>query len=138
MNYKNCVRCGRLFSPLGGRSICDNCRNAEEEGFQRIRAYINENPACTMAELAEATDVRQKRILQYIREGRLQVSEGMHGEVRCESCNAPIDKGRHCEDCKKRVNQEIHGAFGKMPGPPQQQPEVKKSAKMHTAVRKKD
>ena len=76
MQASNCPRCGRLFTKIRS-PVCPACEKAEEKGFEALRTYIDENPGCSLAELSEATNTPAKRILQYIRDGRLEISKGM-------------------------------------------------------------
>ena len=111
MTATNCPRCGRLFTKIRV-PVCPMCEKAEEEQFQNLRAYIEEEPLSNITELSEATGVPPKRILRYIREGRLQVSEGLLGELRCTKCGEPIDEGSFCDSCTTKMAQDLAGAFG--------------------------
>ena len=113
MNATNCPRCGRFFTRIRS-SVCPVCEKAEEELFQKLKAYIEENPLCRMAELAEATDVSTKRITQFIRDGRLEISKGMMGEITCDSCGAPIRSGHYCDKCAVNMSRSVDKMFGKV------------------------
>jgi hypothetical protein len=52
-----------------------------------------------MKQLSDDTNVSVKRITQYIRDGRLEISHGMAGEIICTQCGRPILTGRFCEQC---------------------------------------
>jgi len=108
MAAANCSRCGRLFNKISG-SVCPACDKKNEEIFQKLREYIHENPTCNISELSESTGVTVKRILQYIREGRIEMSKGMHGEVTCSKCGLPISIGNYCEKCMLDIAQDLHG-----------------------------
>ena len=110
MNLKNCPGCGKMYvqSSLGA---CEECRVKEEEGFMAIKSYIDENNSCTLGELAEATGVHIKKILGYIREGRLMATPGMANEVGCKACNKPVMSGNYCEDCTIRLNKGIKDLY---------------------------
>jgi hypothetical protein len=87
------------------------CEKAEEEQFQNLRTYIDKEPLAGIAEISEATGVSPKRILQYIREGRLQVTQGLLGELRCTKCGEPIDEGSFCNACTVKMAQDLAGVF---------------------------
>ena len=110
MEIINCPRCGKLFSKMSS-PICELCQKEEEEIFQRVRKYIEENPNCTVTEVTVAVDVSVKKIMRYLREGRLEVSQGMVGELRCEKCGKPIRRGHYCDACVIDLNQEVVEMF---------------------------
>ena len=112
MEALNCPRCGRLFTKIRA-NVCPSCEKAEEETFVKLRAYIEENPSCTLSELAEKTEVSIKRITQFIRDGRLEISRGMHGEIVCTKCGKPILSGRYCDSCITEIGQNVNTMFGK-------------------------
>ena len=114
MNATNCPRCGRLFTKFRA-PVCPACEKAEEETFKRIVEYIEENPLCNMRELSEAVNVPIKIITQYIRDGRLEVSKGMMGDITCSSCGKPISSGRYCEACATDISMGVNELFGKGP-----------------------
>lgn len=131
MAIKNCPKCGRLFSDDSG-VICAICRKEDENVYEKVRTFIKENPDCTIAEVATATEVSQKKISRYIREGRIEISKGMLDDVRCDACGQPITTGRFCETCAHKLKIDLHGSIaGSIPEPV----EVKKAdpgtPKMH-------
>ena len=98
MEAMNCPRCGRVFVRVF-ESICDKCVKEEENIFEKVREYVKDNPGQTIKEVADACEVTTKRILQYIRDGRIEAGTGMHGEIVCSKCGKPINVGRMCEKC---------------------------------------
>ncbi len=105
MDMQNCPKCGRLFAKVSSK-ICPICEKEEEAIFQKVKAYLDENPGCIMAELLEATGVSAKKVLRYLREGRLVVSKGMENVLACESCGEPIVTGRFCDKCIVKLNNQ--------------------------------
>lgn len=134
MEAKNCPRCGRLFTSLRG-NVCQGCEKAEEESFQTLKEYIDENPFCTLAELAEGTKISVKRITQYIRDGRLEISKGMHEDIGCEKCGKPITRGRYCDNCLVNITQGLNEMFGKFEDAGNDKKES--NQRMHTLGRSK-
>ena len=111
MNLSNCPECGRMYVK-NSFGMCEPCRNSEETDFAAIKNYIEEiNSSCTLVELTNATGVSIKKILGYIREGRLVATQGMIGEVTCTSCKAPISSGYFCEECTLRLNRDIRNLY---------------------------
>jgi len=96
--------------------VCPACEKSEEETFQVLRGYIDDNPLCTMAELTDATKIPIKRITQFIRDGRLEISKGMIGEITCNKCGKPILTGRYCETCATEIGKNVNELFGKLGG----------------------
>jgi flagellar operon protein (TIGR03826 family) len=114
MTATNCPRCGRLFTQVRS-PVCPACEKAEEEVFNRLKDYIEENPFCTMAALSDATHVSTKQITRFIRDGRLEISKGMSYEIGCEKCGKPIQTGRYCDSCAVEISRQVNQMFGKMP-----------------------
>ena len=106
MAPKNCPRCGKLFVKIRA-PICDPCVKEEEQIFERVREYVRENPDQAIQDVCDACDVTTKRILQYIKEGRLEASMGLQSESTCSRCGRPIKTGRMCEKCVLEVNSQV-------------------------------
>jgi ribosomal protein L32 len=108
MNAQNCPRCGRIFTRITS-PVCKECENAEKEKFEVVRAYVKENPHSSAQEVSEACDVSVKRLLQYVREGRLEISQGMEGLATCSKCGQPIKSGRMCQKCTRNMTSALSG-----------------------------
>ena len=100
MNVRNCARCGRMFNFVANEQICPNCKKKEEDSFQRVKEYIQENPHCGLKEVSDECEVSTKLIKQWIKEERLEFSGGGGIALNCEGCGAPITTGRFCDKCK--------------------------------------
>ncbi len=124
MDIINCPRCGKLFSKMS-EPICEECLKEEEDLFQKVRIYIDEHPNCTVNEVTKETGASVKKIMKYLREGRLEISKGMSGTLRCEKCNKPITRGHYCDTCVIQLNQEVVNIYS-------QDVDTNK-ARMHTA-----
>jgi len=111
MEYKNCLRCGKIFAYIS-QPICDECVRAEEEDFMRIKEFIWENPDSSLIQIAEATEVSEKRIMKYLREGRLEISNSSSSTlITCERCGKPITTGKFCDSCVIDINSTINDLF---------------------------
>ena len=106
MEPTNCPRCGKVFVRVR-EPICSTCVKEEEQKFEDVRAYVKDNPNRTIREVSDETNVSIKSILRYIREGKLEASTGMHGEVTCSKCGVPISSGRMCPKCVNEVGNQI-------------------------------
>ncbi len=116
MEVRNCPRCGKIFTFITS-PICSNCEKEEENIFQTVRAYIEENPDAKMSKVSEETGVSVQKIIRYIKDGRLEVSKGISGEIVCENCGCPIKTGRYCEPCLVLVNRQVKELFSANPSP---------------------
>ena len=110
MDSINCPRCGRVFKKMRS-PVCPACEKKDEEQFQLIREYLDENPRATITECSEGTGISTKRILAYIREGRLMVPENMQGLLQCKRCGKDVDMGTYCKDCQKKMEQDLSNAY---------------------------
>ncbi len=127
MNLRNCSRCGKMFNYIGGQPICEPCKKAIEEEFQKVKQYITENPGADLKKIAEDNEVTTKQIQQWIREERLMFTSGSPIQLQCENCGEPILTGRFCAKCKATMANTLNNTFAK-PKPALQQP-VKKESK---------
>ena len=109
MSVMNCHKCGRAFSQLGGVPLCPACVKIEEQLFEEVKDYLRDNPGATMTEITEETGASAKKILRYIREGRLEPSKGIQGEITCDRCGVTIGKGKFCDKCANRLGAAIKG-----------------------------
>lgn len=112
MQVQNCKRCGKVFSSLS-KTVCPNCEKEEEAAFMKVKEFIRENSHCSLQEISDATEVSSKRILKFIRDGRLVISEGLQGEVVCDQCGRPIRTGRYCDSCIITITAEVDEIFGR-------------------------
>lgn len=124
MDFMNCPRCGRLFGRINS-PICKECEREEEQLFTKVRQYIEEHPNAKVADVTEALDISVRKIMRYLREGRLEVSAGISTMLRCEKCNSPIKKGHYCDACVIELNQVATELFEK-------KEEGCRGARMHT------
>ena len=110
MNVRNCRKCGRIFNYVVGPHICPACREAMEEDFQRVKAYIGEHPGATVTQVAEECEVEVAQIHQWLREERLNLTEGSGIVLQCETCGKPITCGRYCDECKHKLTMGLKNA----------------------------
>lgn len=127
MSFSNCPRCGKLFNFINS-PVCDNCRKEEEEIFDRVRAYVKEHPNSNINKISQETEVSQKKILKYVREGKLELSSEVGLGIPCEKCGRNIRTGRFCNNCISNLNKHITNSF--VDGI--NKSESKKSSKMFT------
>lgn len=131
-DLRNCRRCGKLFVYTGS-PLCRQCIEKDEEIFIRVKEYIERNPKCTTMEVAEALDVPVEKILQFLREGKLELSkENTNMLLDCERCGRPIYTGRYCKECAETMEQEFRKGSRTA-----QRPQGREPSRMYTAYRRK-
>jgi len=128
-NTKNCKICGRMFSH-SHNDICPTCIIRDEEDFQKVRLFLKEFPGSKMDVVEQYTNVSRKKILRYLREERLELSEGSVDFLRCAKCGKPITTGMYCSDCYINFSKEINTLFNI-------ETEENVSARMHIKINKR-
>jgi flagellar operon protein (TIGR03826 family) len=115
MEMVNCPKCGKVFAKMSD-PICESCLKKEEVMFDKVVDFLKEFPDSSLHEVATATDVSVKKIMRYIKEGRIEITAGMKGELRCAYCGKPIRTGRFCDKCIVGITSEVKEMFTKKPG----------------------
>ncbi len=108
-NLSNCPNCGQLFIK-NTRSVCNSCYKQVELDFQSVYTFVRnkENRMSTIHEVSEATGVSEKQIFQFIREGRLKLTDYPNLGYPCERCGKnSVTQGKLCDECKKYIDNEI-------------------------------
>ena len=111
MNVRNCRRCKRLFNYVMGPPICPECKAGEEEQFQKVKKYLQENKATNITKVSEECEVDMALIQQWVRQERLEFAEGSSIGMVCEKCGADIRTGRYCEKCKAEMVNNLNSAI---------------------------
>ena len=126
-DLRNCPICGRVFA-YQGRDICNKCLEKEDNDYAVVRRYVREHPGASVSEVAEATEIDEDKILQFLRDGRL-ISRGLSYTTMCERCGKTIPSGRFCETCLKKLGAEIKGLIPPVRQVQAPEPEVKPRGK---------
>ena len=109
MDIKNCRKCGKIFA-YDGHKTCRSCRKVEEEEFQKVKGYIYENPGTTVQEISKETEVSVQKIMRYLREGRLLLTDDNQNLVLdCERCGKSIKTGKYCDGCVEALEKGFKG-----------------------------
>lgn len=109
-DVRNCRRCGRMYNYLGGPPICIDCKNADEAIFKKVKEYLYDNPGATLSQVAVDVDVSVEKIKMFLKEGRLEITEGSNIILECERCGKSIRTGRLCLECQNEVSNDIAGS----------------------------
>lgn len=126
MEVKVCKNCRRLFNYINGPELCQECIKLipnkekmitekilsatllplvkeEEIIYGQVRDYVMAHPKATVIEIAEANKITPFKLLEWIRQERLEFSEDSKAVwFECEKCGAKINSGRLCNRCKIR------------------------------------
>ncbi len=132
MNARNCRKCGKLFNYVSGPPICMACRDALEEKFHEVKAYIRDHANCTIPEVSEVCDVSQNQIQQWLKDERLQLAEGSGITLHCEKCGTAIYSGRFCEKCKSSMANQFSDSIRQ---PEEPKPAPKKDTRENPKMR---
>lgn len=108
-DIRNCRRCGRMYNYLGGPPICLDCKKADEEVFQKVKEYLYENPGATLSQVSLDCEVSVEKIKLFLKEGRLEITDGVNIILECERCGKSINTGRYCDACQHEVTNDIAG-----------------------------
>jgi len=107
-SIKQCKRCKQLFHS-NGLGYCPECVVAMEQEFVRVKEYVYEHQSANVEEIAEVTEVPEKTILYFLREGRLSISES-NGVLTCQKCGRSIPTGRYCATCTQQLERSLASA----------------------------
>lgn len=103
---RNCKRCKKLFQ-YNGLPLCADCVVREDEEFTKVRDYVKKNKKPSILETSKATEVDEKQIMKFLREGKLERAGYSIDGLTCESCGAAIGGGRLCPKCMGKLSKEM-------------------------------
>jgi len=96
-----------MYSYITGIPICDQCKQKDEDDFQKVKKYIYENRGASMKEISDDCEVSVEKITRFLRDGRLEIKEGSNIILECENCGQPIKSGKYCPECSKKLEREL-------------------------------
>ena len=76
--------CGHIFNYVAGPFLCPHCREKMEAKFQEVKEYIRNNPGVSIQDVSENCDVEPSQIQQWLREERLELTEGSSILLNCD------------------------------------------------------
>ncbi len=75
MRTLKCRRCSQFFTVQGTLGqLCPNCIRDEEAMYLRVRAFVKDNPGVSVQEVSEILSISRSKIMNYIKEERLEVT----------------------------------------------------------------
>lgn len=112
MDIRNCSNCGRVYV-YNSFNVCPRCRKHEEKDFQKVKKYIDENQDANTSEVSEETEVPVRKIIDFLKEGRLEIKNEDNAILSCEKCGKSIRTGRFCDKCILDMDREFNRAIGR-------------------------
>ncbi len=107
MRTLKCRRCSQTFTVLGTLGqLCPKCIRDEEDIYLRVRSFVKDNPGVSIQEVSEILSISRSKIMNYIKEERLEVTSNSKTVLKCKNCGKPITTGIFCADCK-RVHTDV-------------------------------
>lgn len=102
-----CEKCGsaKIVYKGIGEYMCSNCSFLMYDDYGLVRNYIESNPGATQAEVSKATGISKSKIMQLLKDDKIEISPGSSVFLRCEKCGREIRSGRYCFDCLKVINE---------------------------------
>jgi hypothetical protein len=103
---KACQICGKRLPGSYEGDECSECR--ERKLFFEVRDFIWNNEVSEV-QLAQAFDIPQRKIRQWINEGKIQLGGGNCGQSvygHCARCGEPLDYGNYCPTCLRLIKRE--------------------------------
>ncbi|WP_349408641.1 TIGR03826 family flagellar region protein [Pseudalkalibacillus sp. SCS-8] len=104
----NCVQCGRLFAK-SYRPTCEQCYKEDERLFEIVYKFIRKkaNRQASIMEVSKATEVPEKTILRFVKEGRIRASQFPGLSYPCDRCGEGILEGRICNSCNQSLQKDL-------------------------------
>lgn len=103
LDFRKCHSCGKVYQ-YNGRPFCLDCIDQMDKAFEKVREYIYDHANASVEQVSKATEVDEKWIILFIREGRIQVKEAV---LTCRQCGKPILSGELCEECKYKLSSKL-------------------------------
>lgn len=112
---RNCRKCGKIYTYMGGAPICPACKQADEEDFKIIKDYLYRNPGASITQVSTELDISMEKIKRFLKDGRLEIT-GDDGNMilECENCGKSIKSGRFCDECERSLASGFRTAANKM------------------------
>ena len=75
--YTNiCKHCYKQFKSRFKAYTCTECSEKDEDYFDEIESYLREYPNSNALQISEALGITAYQVLNYLKEGRLNISRG--------------------------------------------------------------
>lgn len=104
-NLKNCVKCGKVFVPVGPERYCLECRRKLEAQEMEISKYVRDHPGISIETAAEAIDAPKRLVKRMAFQGKFSTT-GKTFTHACLNCGRTITHGTYCADCLEKLRNE--------------------------------
>ena len=101
---RNCISCGKIFSPIYNEKMCPACKEAQDRMEFAVIDYVRNNPKSRIPEVVSATGANELIIHRLIEAGRLV---GANMTYPCKKCGKGITRGKFCQKCAKEMEAEV-------------------------------
>ena len=109
---RRCSKCKAIMDYLAlGEYRCPECGNEELDSYGVIRKYIDKHGPTPSALISLETGVPMNVIDDFLRKGRLEISDTSSMFLHCEKCGKDIKFGRICAACAKNSVTKMKEAF---------------------------
>ena len=88
---------------MSGEKICPDCRAADIELEERVKAYVRDNPGITVNQLIEGSGVPGKIVWRMIMQGQFENSNLKDAKYPCANCGKIITRGTYCVECADKL-----------------------------------
>ena len=112
MDVRNCKNCGQIYA-YDGFDTCLRCRREDEEDFKKVKEYLDEYTGANISEVEEETGISSRKIIHFLKQGRLEVGDENNIILSCERCGTSIKSGRFCDKCKVEMEREFKLSIGR-------------------------
>lgn len=104
----NCIICGRLFLKDHSDS-CLHCYLEIEQDFKRVTDFleIEQNRHATLEQVSEGTNVSEKQITEFLRDGLIFSEDYPNLGYRCSHCDKLIKRQLLCNECFIQFSTEV-------------------------------
>ncbi len=113
-DVRNCRKCGKVYTYIGGPPICPVCIEQDEADFRRVKEYLYQYPGASMTEVSTVLDVSAEKITRYLKDGRLEIVGDTNLILECEGCGKPIRTGRYCNECQNGLTKDLKNTARQM------------------------
>ena len=101
---RKCSNCGNVLDYVAlGEYVCSFCGNKELDDYGIIRKFLDEHGPASASVIETSTGVPRAIINQYLKKGRLEITDGSPVFLKCERCGKNIKFGRICAACAKNT-----------------------------------
>ncbi len=129
MDLRNCPECGKLYIN-NNFQLCPDCRQRELDEEDKVAQYLREIAKASIAEICQATGVKEKIVLRMIKRGR--VTGQVEVSYPCEHCGRSITEGLLCASCNERLLSELPAETKREWQPGGQKLSQRRNEKMYT------